>query len=797
VAGGFAHAFWRKGYHFDVSLHFSGGLDPGGTTHGILESLGILSGLKTVRSEHIFRADFPELSVALPNSNEAIADHLAGLFPAERAGLLRLFALLREIKADVIGPLMDPTFHSAPRERPSAKYANSTFAELLDGHLSDPRLKALLAQMWTYIGLPPSRSAANFSTCVFSTVWLEGSYQIVGGGAALTRTMVARLRELGGECQVKTAVDRILVEDGGVKGVRSAAGDVYEAPVVVSSASPHQTFTRLLPDEAVSDVGRYRLEMMESSLSMYSMYMGLDCPPSKLGIGRGNHFMNHGYDPDDAYRRILAGELERTDWCLTCNEGIDDALYPPGCGIVSTVELAPAAEWFELGEEEYTRRKGAVCERLLDKYEARFPGLRAHLAVCELGTPRTLSRLMMSHKGAVYGLAQTVEQSDTRRLQYRGPLRGLYLTGAWTGAGGGYEGAMITGVQAAAAVMREEGLAYRAETIRLHPESAGGAGGKGGEPGATTIPYAIDRETEDTHYRHRLPVRVYGDDLNSRGYADASSYLRYLDRGRSEAIERICGDSGGPSWLDLYHITVYRVDARCATVAGLAAELEVRSGVRRVSTHRASFDQRVVNRATGDLVVDALVEVLFLDKQRRLVPVPDDLLECDCVLPDFVSDRPEPVPFSDDNHFPFRTQFRVYFEDTDLQGITYHVSYARFCERALFDMIRTIWPDMGTATWMKRNKSNVSRLDVRYINSTTLGDRLDVLTGLLGMGQHKIVFGQRILLAGTTQVVVDATTEVEFRDERERLVPIPRQIVDIGMATLYPKGSSPQRGGKR
>jgi acyl-CoA thioester hydrolase len=139
----------------------------------------------------------------------------------------------------------------------------------------------------------------------------------------------------------------------------------------------------------------------------------------------------------------------------------------------------------------------------------------------------------------------------------------------------------------------------------------------------------------------------------------------------------------------------------------------------------------------------------------------------------------------------------VYFEDTDLQGITYHVSYARFCERALFDMIRTIWPDMGTATWMKRNKSNVSRLDVRYINSTTLGDRLDVLTGLLGMSQHKIVFGQRILLAGTTQVVVDATTEVEFRDERERLVPIPRQIVDIGMATLYPKGSPTQRGGKR
>ena len=65
------------------------------------------------------------------------------------------------------------------------------------------------------------------------------------------------------------------------------------------------------------------------------------------------------------------------------------------------------------------------------------------------------------------------------------------------------------------------------------------------------------------------------------------------------------------------------------------------------------------------------------------------------------------------------------------------------------------------------------------------------------MGQYRVTFGQRILLAGTSKVLVDATTEVEFRDENEKVVPVPKQVVDISMATISPSGPRSSRKGRQ
>ena len=46
AAGGYAHSFRRKGYHFDISLHHIGGLGPGNLNHNLLSSLGIIGKLR-------------------------------------------------------------------------------------------------------------------------------------------------------------------------------------------------------------------------------------------------------------------------------------------------------------------------------------------------------------------------------------------------------------------------------------------------------------------------------------------------------------------------------------------------------------------------------------------------------------------------------------------------------------------------------------------------------------------------------------------------------------------------------
>ncbi len=790
VAGGYAHSFRRRGYHFDISLHYIGGLAPGALTHGVLSTLGVFQKLQVQRRETLFTAEFPELSVVLPNRQGGILDELSRLFPKERSGLVELFNFLPKLKTDVMAPSIDPDFNEAFENRISMQYMDRTFGDVLGEYISDPGLLALLAQVWMFIGLPPSLSTATFSTCVFCSSFVEGAFDITGGGAALVRAMVERLREMGGECVTRSSVKRIHVEDGTATGVELEDGQFVPARAVVSNANPYHTFFDLIPGDEISKIYRFRLKQMESSLSIYSLYLGLDCPPSELGIQGGNFLFNYKPDCEDAFRRAVAHEIDQSDWCVTSYEDSDDTMYPSGAGVVSFAELTGSGDWFDLDEETYTNRKREVQQRLITKYAKRFPGIEEHIAVSEFATPRTMASFTRNHRGAVYGLAQTVEQSNSKRLRNRSPVEGLFLTGAWTWAGGGYEGSIMTGVQTAGSVLSEMDTPRRAPKIQV-------------SEAATAFEYKSERreqkeiaavglgdlDPDDEYYRFRISVNVYGDDLNSRGNADTSSYFRYMDRGRVEAIEAICLEADKESWLREYVVNVYRIDADCATIVGLGHRLEVQTGVRRISSHRASFDQRIVNLGTGEVVADAMVEVLFLDDERRLVPVPDELTDRETAESKTSIERHAPVPFTDEAHFPFRAPFRVYYEDTDCQGITYHVSYARFCERSLFQMVRAVWPEMTTRTWMTRHKVSVARMDLRYLNSSTLGDRLEVRTGVLGVTSQRITFGQRIAFQESGKVIADVTTEVEFRDENEKIVPIPAPVLDATYEAL------PQNGG--
>jgi len=508
----------------------------------------------------------------------------------------------------------------------------------------------------------------------------------------------------------------------------------------------------------------------------------------------GNYFFNHQLDRDVAYQKVLENKISETDWCMTNREGFDYEMSPTGCGMVSVAETATASDWFDLSDEEYKLKKEKIANQLLDKYNKRFPGLKDHIVVHEFATPKTMKRFTNNHNGSVYGLAQTTEQSNSKRLRNRTPIEGLFLTGAWTWSGGGYEGAMMTGVQTAQTVMQEMDWSYEEPRIRLHKNVPSPILQKKIPDGSPVVSVNIDETEISKHFRYKLPIRVYGDDLNSRGNADASAYIRYLDRARMEAIEEICRDLGKESWLTQYVINVYRIETRCATVIGLNDRLQIRTGFRKISSHRASFDQQIVNVDTNDVVGDACVEVLFLDNDMKLVEVPEGVSTCDCTLSDFSSDRADTLPFSDEEHFPFRTRFRVYYEDTDCQQITFHVSYVRFCERALFDLVRTIWPDMTTTDWMKKNKVSVSRLDIRYLNSSVLGDKIEVKTGIMKLTKYKLIFGQRIVLENTGRVLADATTEVEFRDNAGKVVTIPRQLVDVSKANIGVVASSTAGG---
>ena len=75
-----------------------------------------------------------------------------------------------------------------------------------------------------------------------------------------------------------------------------------------------------------------------------------------------------------------------------------------------------------------------------------MPGIREHLLVCEYATPKTMNRYTLNEKGAIYGLANTINQTGfVRSNQLRSKIKNIYFSSAWAFPGGGYEGTIRSG----------------------------------------------------------------------------------------------------------------------------------------------------------------------------------------------------------------------------------------------------------------------------------------------------------------------------------------------------------------
>jgi len=99
-----------------------------------------------------------------------------------------------------------------------------------------------------------------------------------------------------------------------------------------------------------------------------------------------------------------------------------------------------------------------------------------------------------------------------------------------------------------------------------------------------------------------------------------ANYLKYFERGRTEFLAAQ-GTSVQQYATQGLMFVVYRVDVTFRAPARLGDVLEVVSRARLTSPFRVTFDQRVERE--GQLLVKAEVELVCIDKDGGLKPIPD------------------------------------------------------------------------------------------------------------------------------------------------------------------------------
>ena len=85
-------------------------------------------------------------------------------------------------------------------------------------------------------------------------------------------------------------------------------------------------------------------------------------------------------------------------------------------------------------------------------------------------------------------------------------------------------------------------------------------------------------------------------------------------------------------------------------------------------------------------------------------------------------------------------QIKIYYEDTDAQGIVYHANYIKFCERARSEALMQAGVDFARVD----AHFVVSELCAKFFRPARLGDTLEIRTSLAALKNASTLLRQEI-----------------------------------------------------
>ncbi len=472
-AGGYATSFKRPGgFEFDVSLHSTGVGERNGV-HNLIPGFPEIT-IDFAPHPTLYRAIFPEHDVRVPNRNlpEYVA-YLKKSFPAESQQIGAQFEEIAQL-TDELGKLSASNgkvdYSRFPIDFPIVyRYSGSTWGQVVDAKLKDPKLKGIVSALWGYYGLPPSKLASIYYAAPTYSYLTGGGFYPKGRSQTISNAFVDFIERHGGHVLLNTRASQILVKDGAAYGVGTGDGHQYTARVVVSNANANDTFHKLIAKPPTDDrMKEYmaKIDAYSISLSSFQVFLGLKKDlVRETGLTDSEIFFNTGYDHEAGYESMLNSDLTNPGYGLTLYDNIYPGYSPKGKNTVNLLVLQGydhwkpfAADYVNGNKAAYRAEKERVADLLIAKAEKTLmPGLSKAIEVKEIGTPLTNSRYTANYRGAIYGFDQTVGNSSPHRLPHNTPIKNLYLSGAWTQPGHGYGAVIPSGLQCFGEIMKSWG----------------------------------------------------------------------------------------------------------------------------------------------------------------------------------------------------------------------------------------------------------------------------------------------------------------------------------------------------
>jgi phytoene dehydrogenase-like protein len=333
-----------------------------------------------------------------------------------------------------------------------AQICGYSVKEVLDSFDLPKKVRDVLSAYWVYIGNEVSDMPAMIYCFMLADYLGYGAYIPRHCSHEMSLKMAEKCLERGVTIEYGKRVDKILVRDGRVKGVRLMDGTEIASSYVIAGCYPNMVYTKMIEPakEVPSSVFPF-YNSKKLSLSCFSVVLLLDASPEKLNI----HDYSTFYAPDGLDFDIIIKDFKGvgpyryvTSICptLAYQEEKDETIY-------SMTALPFSDGWLGVTEDNYNEMKQRNARYFIELESKRLGvNLSDHIKEIVIETPVTISHYTGAYRGLVYGYQHTMDDTILARMDIDDRtffIHGLAFAGAHQTSGDGMGPAIANGRKAA------------------------------------------------------------------------------------------------------------------------------------------------------------------------------------------------------------------------------------------------------------------------------------------------------------------------------------------------------------
>ena len=457
--GGVVALLEHEGYKFEQGPLLIGDMLEGEPVYEFLKDLGIT--LETTRADRdIIMPDYDMVTPAEYKGPYWRRDRLKELFPEEADNIDRYYRFYDDVMhLRYLSTLPQTAFNKiklALAFLKIKKYVNMNADELTKHFFNSEKIRTLYTGILADFCADPAESQGlavvftNFETAFDKRIPLYKNGKkyypafcyVNGGCQKIPESLADYITSHGGAIHYNTIVDKVLVDNKQVKGIRLDNGDVIESDMVVGCGSGKDFFFNTVGKEHLDDEYINILNTFRPMEAVFMLHLGVDIDPMKY-MRSALSYCYGMYDLHSATMKLRNGEY---------HEGYDGYLLfvpsyhapefaPEGKHCLTIYTVAPDT----LKEGTWEEKKEEYAKTLISLAERQIPDLSKHITTMKIMTAEDYRKYTHMSKCSFGGLVPIWNQKNPSHIT---PVKNLIFVGQQSENAGGL-GAVIMGAKSA------------------------------------------------------------------------------------------------------------------------------------------------------------------------------------------------------------------------------------------------------------------------------------------------------------------------------------------------------------